>query len=90
VHAPDQAEADLAAALYVELCTFMRAEATRLNKTLPAPSVGVVTPYRQQKAALKDAFQRAAGPEALMRVRLLFTTQAKLHFRPKQVAPAWT
>lgn len=64
-----QAEADLAAALFVELCEFMRGAAEKQGKRLPAPSVGVVTPYRQQKAALRDAFRRAVGPEAAARVR---------------------
>lgn len=41
-----QAEADMAAALFVELCTFMRDAAAKQGKQVALPSVGVVTPYR--------------------------------------------
>lgn len=63
-----QAEADLAAALYVELCSFRAAEAKEKGEPLPPCEVGVVTPYRQQKACLKRTFDRAVGPETAAKV----------------------
>lgn len=64
-----QAEADLAAALYVELADF-RAAAERRGVSIGGCEVGIVTPYKQQKACLRDTFLRAAGPEASSKVRI--------------------
>jgi hypothetical protein len=64
-----QAEADLAAALFMELCAFRSAEAQKSGAAPPPCEVGVVTPYRQQKACLKRTFERMAGPAAAAKVR---------------------
>ena len=49
-----QAEADLAAALFVELCTYVRDAAAKQGKPVAQPSVGVVTPYRCAAGTLRD------------------------------------
>ena len=62
-----QAEADLAAALYIELMAF-RSACERRGAKLGACEVGIVTPYKQQKLCLRETFLRAAGPDASSKV----------------------
>ena len=75
-----QAEADLAAALYVELADF-RAAAERRGVSVGGCEVGIVTPYKQQKACLRDTFLRAVGPEASSKVRIHSTSFDNLCWR---------
>ena len=56
-----QAEADLAACLFWEVRSFLEEAAAR-GRPLPAPlQVGVVTPYKQQKACLQETFKALCG-----------------------------
>lgn len=63
-----QAEADVAAGLFLELTAFCEAARQR-GQQVPEYEVGVVTPYRQQKACLRETFQRMAGPAASSKVQ---------------------
>ena len=62
-----QAEADVAAGLFMALMSFCEA-ARRGGQPVPEYEVGVVTPYRQQKACLRETFERLAGPAAASKV----------------------
>ncbi len=75
-----QAEADLAAALYIELMAF-RAACERRGAKLGACEVGIVTPYKQQKLCLRETFLRAAGPEASSKVLQFIATLQKPHIK---------
>ena len=56
-----QAEADLAACLFWEVRSFLEGAAAR-GRPLQAPlQVGVVTPYKQQKACLQETFKALCG-----------------------------
>lgn len=57
----------MAAALFLELRAFCAA-ARAAGQAVPEYEVGVVTPYRQQKACLRDTFLRMAGPAAAAKV----------------------
>ncbi len=63
-----QAEADVAAGLFLELMAFCQAPRQR-GQEVPEYEVGVVTPYRQQKACLRETFERMAGPVAASKVQ---------------------
>lgn len=43
--------------------------ARKAGRQVPEYEVGVVTPYRQQKACLRETFERMAGPAAASKVR---------------------
>ena len=60
-----QAEADLAAALFQELRTFLLAGKAPPAKTY---TVGVITPYKQQAAVLRRTFRELVGDEAAAEV----------------------
>ena len=62
-----QAEADVAAGLFMALTSFCEA-ARSSGQQVPEFEVGVVTPYRQQKACLRETFQHMAGPSASAKV----------------------
>ena len=65
-----QAEADVAAGLFLQLTAFCEAARQR-GQQVPEYEVGVVTPYRQQKACLRETFERMAGPAASSKVQCL-------------------
>jgi hypothetical protein len=60
-----QAEADLAAALFQELRTFMLSD----KASDKAYTVGVITPYKQQAAVLRRTFRQLVGEAAAAEVR---------------------
>ena len=57
----------MAAGLFLELTAFCEA-AHKRGLQVPEFEVGVVTPYRQQKACLRETFNRMAGPAAASKV----------------------
>ena len=57
----------MAAGLFLELRAFCEA-ARKRGQQVPEYEVGVVTPYRQQKACLRETFERMAGPAATSKV----------------------
>ena len=57
----------MAAGLFLELTAFCEA-ARECGQQVPEFEVGVVTPYRQQKACLRETFNRMAGPAAASKV----------------------
>ena len=58
----------MAAGLFMALTSFCEA-ARKAGRQVPEYEVGVVTPYRQQKACLRETFERMAGPAAASKVR---------------------
>jgi hypothetical protein len=65
-----QLEADLAAALFQELRTVLVAQAAS-GRVTPRVSVGVITPYRQQRRVLRETFERVVGVAAAREVGIL-------------------
>lgn len=60
-----QGEADLAAALFFELRKILvEAHQQKKGNVRRSYSIGVITPYRQQRKCLQDAFQALCGPSA--------------------------
>lgn len=57
----------MAAGLFLELTAFCEA-ARKRGQHVPEFEVGVVTPYRQQKACLRETFNRMAGPTVASKV----------------------
>ena len=57
----------MAAGLFLQLTAFCEAARQR-GQQVPEYDVGVVTPYRQQKACLRETFERMAGPAASSKV----------------------
>ena len=66
----------MAAGLFLELMGFCEA-ARKRGQAVPEYEVGVVTPYRQQKACLRETFERMAGRAAASKVCL-----ASAHTQP--------
>lgn len=67
------AEAELAACLFLQLQGALRAAAAarpRQAPPLPPTSVAVITPYREQRKALREAFRAVCGPEAAAQVSI--------------------
>jgi len=79
-----QAEADVAAGLFLELSAFCEA-ARKRGQQVPEYEVGVVTPYRQQKACLRETFERMAGPAATSKVPLHFLRPFREAFTTKDL-----
>jgi hypothetical protein len=64
-----QAEAELAACLFFELRSFLIKLTQQDAAKLPRPvSVGVITPYREQRKLLRDTFVRVCGKQAAAEV----------------------
>jgi hypothetical protein len=63
-----QAEAELAACLFVELRSFL-IDQTRRGVKVQTTRVGVITFYKQQVDVLRRAFEHIAGPEIASEVK---------------------
>ena len=75
----------MAAGLFLELSAFCEA-ARKRGQQVPEYEVGVVTPYRQQKACLRETFERMAGPAATSKVPLHFLRPFREAFTTKDLA----
>ena len=65
-----QAEAELAACLFYELRSFLISLAHQDPSKVPKPvTVGVITPYREQRKLLHETFVRICGKQAAAEVR---------------------